>query len=195
MMSAFECYQQYIALKNHFSQPSYDYFKYNGKTNASKSKFDVRKDKLFFEKLAKHKDPIGFLVVNLAENNKAWIRDIVYSEQAADLYAQQQKRIQSLRYLFENELDKLNKQFTTNFDIHNNSHPHVVRLYLQKEISLETLIIILDLTKCISFFDTQLEYDPTWGPLSIKIKKYTPFIQYDKKKFKKIVVDKFNIGC
>jgi len=194
MMSAFECYQQYIALKNHFSQPSYDYFKYNGKTNATKSKFDVRKDRLFFERLAKHKDPIGFLVANLAENNKAWIRDIAYSEQANELYAQQQKRIQSLSYLFENELNKLNKDFPTNFEIHNNKQPQLVKLYLQKEISLETLAIIIDLTKCIAFFDKELEYDPSWNPLSIKVKKYTPFIQYDKKKFKKIIVDKFKLG-
>lgn len=194
-MSAFECYQQYIALKNHFNQPAYDYFKYNGKTNVGRSNFDVRKDRLFFEKLAKHKDPIGFLVANLVENNKAWIRDIVYSEQAAELYSQQQKRIQSLTYVFENDLARLDKNFSSNFDILNNKQPLLVKLYLQKEISLETLAIIIDMTKCISFFDKELEYDPTWGPLSIKIKKYIPFIQYDRKKYKKILVDKFKLEC
>jgi len=64
-MSAFECYKEYVALKNHFTQKSYDYVKYNGKTSVKADSFNSRKDKIFFEKLAKHKDPKGFLIANL----------------------------------------------------------------------------------------------------------------------------------
>ena len=67
-MSAFECYKEYVALKNHFTKPSYDYFKYNGKAKLNPSSFDGRKDKLFFQKLAKHPDVHNFLVANLSEN-------------------------------------------------------------------------------------------------------------------------------
>ena len=40
-MEPFEAYQKYLALKLHFDSESYDYFKYRGKTNAKRDKFDV----------------------------------------------------------------------------------------------------------------------------------------------------------
>lgn len=187
-MSAFECYQHYIALKNHFTQPSYDYFKYQGKTRASITKFETRKDKLFFQKLAKHPEPISFLIANLLENNKAWIRDIAYGEEGARIYSTHQKRIQSLTYTFTNELNKLNDDYMSNFT---GSMPNVIKLHMQGELSLETLAILADLMKVIPQWDEKLQYDPTWEPLSIKLKKYIPFLQYDKKKYRKIILDKF----
>ena len=192
-MSAFECYQHYIALKNHFTQPSYDYFKYQGKTKASFSKFETRKDKLFFQKVAKHPEPISFMLSNLLENNKAWIRDIAYSEEASKIYQDHQKRLQALSYNFKNDINKLNEDFHSNF-ITTGQLPKVVKLHMQGEISIETLAILAELTKTIPLWDSKLEYDPTWEPLSIKLKKYTPFIQYDKKKYRKIILDKFAKG-
>jgi len=32
-MSGYECYKQYLALKTHFTQESYNYFKYNKNSN------------------------------------------------------------------------------------------------------------------------------------------------------------------
>jgi hypothetical protein len=34
-MTPFEVYKKYLALKNHFTKDSYDYFKYGGKVSAS----------------------------------------------------------------------------------------------------------------------------------------------------------------
>jgi T4 gene Gp59 loader of gp41 DNA helicase len=188
-MSAFECYQHYIALKNHFTQPSYDYFKYQGKTKASFAKFETRKDKLFFQKVAKHPEPISFMLSNLLENNKAWIRDIAYSEEASRIYQDHQKRLQSLTYTFKNDLSKLNDDYFSNFT---GTNPHVIKLYMQGEISLETLAILADTTTgSIDQWDEKLACDPTWEPISTKLKKYIPFLQYDKKKYRKIILDKF----
>ena len=43
-MNEFEAYKHYLALKLHFSS-DYDYFKYNGKTNATQQSFEKRKDR------------------------------------------------------------------------------------------------------------------------------------------------------
>ena len=75
-MSVFAVYQDYVALKNHFSKPNYDYFKYNGKTGLKKESFDSRKDKIYFEKVAKRQDYHDFLVANLCQNHKLWIKDL-----------------------------------------------------------------------------------------------------------------------
>ena len=123
MMSAFECFKEYVALKNHFSKPTYDYFKYNGKVKLNPSSFDTRKDKLFFQKLAKHPDVQNFLIANLSENERAWIKDLAYSEDAEKVYKTWLKRQQSLSYVFKQELGKLDSDFNRNFLCKSNEHP------------------------------------------------------------------------
>ena len=46
-MTGFDCYRTYLAFKNHFTKDNFDYFKYGGKTNATTSSFNKRKDKYF----------------------------------------------------------------------------------------------------------------------------------------------------
>ena len=91
-MSAFECYKEYVALKNHFRSDSYDYFKYNGKSKINSSSFEGRNDKLFFMKLAKHPDPRNLILSNLLVNDKIWVKDIAYNEDAKRIYNEWQKR-------------------------------------------------------------------------------------------------------
>ena len=50
-MTGFDCYRTYLAFKNHFTKDNFDYFKYGGKTNATTTSFNKRKDKYFFEKM------------------------------------------------------------------------------------------------------------------------------------------------
>jgi hypothetical protein len=193
MMSAYECYKEYVALKLHFSNLSYDYFKYNGKTKVLKpASFETNKDKLFYMKLAKHEDPKNVIVANLLENNKLWIRDIAYKEEAYKTYNQWLKRQQSLMYMFTQELNKLDEEFDSNFKIENHSQPNVMKLYLRKEISLETLVMLVDSVRCISYWSKKLEYDPVAEEVLVKIQKYRPFLNYDKEKAKNILLDKFS---
>ena len=191
-MSAFDAYQEYLALKNHFSKPGYDYFKYGGKLKVNAASFDQRKDKLFFQKLAKHPDVHNFLVANLSQNEKAWIRELAYSDDAERVYKDWQKRNQSLTYVVKNELNRLSTNFNDNFLIgKKEQHPLLLRRYLGSEVSLETLCILLDLSGAKKYWDIKMEYDPVYEEVKKKIEKYTPFIKYDKEKVKKILLDFF----
>jgi hypothetical protein len=191
-MSAYECYQHYNALKLHFTKPTYDYFKYNHKSKVSTTSFDSRKDKIFFMKVAKHKDPVRYMLSNILVNPKLWIRDIAYSAEAEKVYSDWQKRQQSLTYLFKQELSKLKPNFDSNFKSDDHTHPYVLKLYLQQEISLETLVILVDLVKCSNYWSRKYEYDPIVEEVLTKIMKYRPFLQYDRSAVKKIVIDYFN---
>lgn len=191
MMSALECYKEYLAIKNHFSKPSYDYFKYNGKVKVNVASFDARKDKLFFQKLAKHPDVHSFLIANLSEDSKAWIRDLAYSEAAEKTYKEWAKRQQSLSYVFKQDLNKLDSNFNNNFVIKSNEHPILLKKYLGKEIALETLCLLLEITGAKKHWDSKMQYDLVWDNTRIKVEKYTPFIKYDKDKIKNIVLDYF----
>ena len=190
-MSAFECYKEYMALKNHFTKPSYDYFKYQGKLRLSIDSFEKRKDKLFFMKVAKHPDVVNYILSNLVENEKLWIKEIAYSQTAESVYQNWSKRNQSFTYNFKSEMSKLNEDFDSNFKMENNSHPFVLKLFLRKEICIETLIVLVDTVGCMSYWNKKLEYDPIWEEISKKIIKYRPFIKYDREKIKNILLDKF----
>ena len=192
MMSAFECYKEYLALKNHFTKPTYDYFKYAGKSRVSFDSFDKRKDKLYFMKVAKHNDPVNYILSNLLKNEKIWIKEIAFSSASETIYQDWLKRKESLTYIFTNELSKLDDDFNSNFKIENNSHPFLLKLHMRGEVSLETLIILVDMVQCMKYWNRKMEYDPSWQSISIKIVKYRPFLNYDREKFKNIVLDKFS---
>lgn len=191
MMSAFECYKEYVALKNHFTNPKYDYFKYNGKSRTSFDSFESRKDKLFFQKVAKHSDPKNLILSNLLHDNKSWIKEIAYSDTATKIYQDWVKRQQSLMYSFKEELSMLKEDFDSNFKAEDHSHPYVIKLFLRNEMSLETLVILVDLVKCSAYWSKKFAYDPTIEEVLNKIMKYRPFLNYDREKVKNIVVDKF----
>jgi hypothetical protein len=48
MNEGYEAYKKYLSIKLHFSKDEYDFFKYNGETNAKYETFIQRNDKYFF---------------------------------------------------------------------------------------------------------------------------------------------------
>ena len=106
-MTPFDCYKTYLALKNHFTKPNYDYFKYCGRSRASVQSFHKRKDRYFFEKMSRQKsdDEIkAYFVANFiqcTDPSKLWIGEIIASGE--ENYTNWQKRIQSLTYMFKTE--------------------------------------------------------------------------------------------
>lgn len=182
-MSAFEAYKDYVALKNHFTKTDYDYIKYNGKTGLKFASFEKRKDKVFFEKLAKNENYHEFLLANLSDNPKLWIRDLAYSDSAQVTFQNWKKRSQSLTYNFKNHFKKILEAPK------GHQHPAAMRLFLAGEISIESLCIFAFMTGAIKEWDSKLEYDPIWEDLRLRVVKYTPFVKFDKSKIKQTMLD------
>ena len=83
-MTGYEAFCLFQAIKLHFTSASYDFFKYNGKSNISVTAFENRKDKYHFYKLSR-KFPnkemlIEFLVANFLEKDKLWVGDLLNEE-------------------------------------------------------------------------------------------------------------------
>ena len=77
-MNEFECYSTYTALKLHFTT-DYDYFKYNGKHNASVASFEKRTDKRFFKRLAKRNiNIVEYYVANLIDGKESITKLLLY---------------------------------------------------------------------------------------------------------------------
>ena len=190
-VTPFETYQHYLSLKNHFTNPKYDFFKYGAKTRASVTSFNKRKDKYWFEKTSRKysdKEVVDFLVSNFTATDNPqnlWIGEIINSGERT--YAEWMKRQQSLTYLFKEQSSELFSENKLD-DVFNCSkgHPPVLKKFLSGKISLETLVIYHKIFLFGSTFDKQLS-DPVWESVSLKLKKYSPFINIDVSNYKKIL--------
>lgn len=131
------------------------------------------------------------MVSNFVIDNKLWVKDLAYSEQAENKYIEWNKRQQSLTYVLKNDLQKLDNNFNENFIIKDNQHPKLLKLFLGNQIQIETICLLLKITNAIKQWDIDLEYDPTWNIIKNKILKYVPFINYDVQKVKKLCLDRF----
>lgn len=179
-MNSFEAYVLYLALKQHFRDKSYDFFRYSGKVSASVSSFEKRYDRYAFTKLSKHRDPKGLVLANLLINRNVTAQECV-SQQGQQNYLEWARKNQSISYLFSEELKVLDKDFKSNFTIKNGSIPKIMHLFFEKKISLETFVIILDSTGVLTYYDNKLGTNTLWNDISFLVKKYIPFIEYDKK--------------
>ena len=190
-VSPFETYQHYLSLKNHFTNPKYDFFKYGAKTRASVTSFNKRKDKYWFEKTSRKyndKEVVDFLVSNFTATDNPqnlWIGEIINSGERN--YAEWTKRQQSLTYLFKEQSNELfsENELESVFDC-SKGHPIVLKKFLSGTISLETLVIYNKIFLFGNTFDKKLD-DPVWETVSLKLKKYSPFINIDVFQYKKIL--------
>ena len=196
-VTPFETYQTYLSMKSHFTNSKYDFFKYGGKSRATMSSFNKRKDKYWFEKTSRKysdEEVLNFLLANFVTTDtpqNLWIGEIINSGERT--YAEWMKRQQSLTYLFKEQLNELlfNRNLNEVFDCSNNKHPIVLKKYLGGEIDLETLTILEKVFSFVKNFDKNLD-DPVWESVSLKIKKYTPFININVFHYKKILRELIN---
>jgi len=95
-----------------------------------------------------------------------------------------------LRYIFTNEISSLfdNQEFNSIFET-KGQHPPILKEYLSGRISLETLIILNRILKFSKQYDKVLQ-DPVWESCSLKIQKYTPFLNLDIESYKKLLKEK-----
>ena len=190
-VTPFETYQHYLSLKNHFTNPKYDFFKYGAKTRASMASFNKRKDKYWFEKTSRkysNKEIVNFLVSNFVSTDNPqnlWIGEIINSGERK--YADWMKRQQSLTYLFKEQSNELlsENDLESLFDC-SKGHPKILKKFLGGNISLETLIIYEIIFHFSKNFDKKLN-DPVWESVNLKIKKYTPFLNINVFNHKKII--------
>ncbi len=189
-MVPFDTYKTYLALKSHFTKDSYDYHKYQGKSRASLQSFYKRRDRYWFEKLSRQKEDkevIDFFVANFVsctDPQNAWIGDMI--KEGESRYKSWQKRIQSLSYLFKEESQQLfENKFEEVFDC-SKGHPLILKSFLSGNLSLETLVIYDRIFLFGKDFDNKLK-DPVWETVSLKMKKYSPFLHIDVFHYKKIL--------
>jgi len=191
-MMPFDAYKQYLSLKNHFTKEKYDYHKYCGKSRATVQSFYKRKDRFWFEKLSRNKDDkevIDFFISNFitcTDPSKLWIGEMI--REGEGRYTSWKKRTQSLSYVFKEEVEKIfsNSNFDSTFSLDESTHPQILKEYLKDNISIETFVILDRILGFRKDWDEKLS-DPVWETVSMRMKKYSPFLNIDVSRYKKIL--------
>ena len=195
-VTPFETYQTYLSKKSHFTNSKYDFFKYGGKSRATVTSFNKRKDKYWFEKTSrKYSDQeiTDFLLANFVTTDtpqNLWIGEIINSGERN--YADWMRRQQSLTYLFKEQSRELlsEKKLEEIFNC-SKGHPLILKKYLGGSINLETFAIFEKIFSFGKNFDDKLK-DPVWESVSLKLKKYLPFLNINVFQYKKFLRELIN---
>lgn len=180
-MSPYQVYRSYLALKLHFSNSKFDFFKSNGITRASKESYSKCKEHEIrtFEKIAAMREPKTFLVGNFIFGSNNYIREFTDKP-----YIEYRKYLVNGDYIFGEEIKQLRLPYKLNFDIENSGNiPYILYLYNDKRISLYTCVIfnrLLDWCNKIENPLIQSQID--------LINKSSGFFKYDENHVKKMLI-------
>lgn len=193
MITGYEAFGIYQALKLHFTTDSFDFFKYNGKSKISVSSFEIRKDKWYFYKLSRKfhtKDELmNFIVHNLVEDENVWSGTLL--EEQAEINSQKhQKIIESLSYNFKNECQSVfdgSKNPNKFLEVVDGQYPELLKKTLQKDISIETLCILNKILNFLPMWNKKINDTIFWPSFKRRIEKYMPFVEIDVERYKNLL--------
>ena len=194
MNDPYESYKLYNALKLHFETDSYDALKYNFKTSIKPQSFFNRKDKYFFAKLAKTygKNLKEYYIANFKMDVK-YVGDML-NEGGEQYYRSHKKVMESIHYSFEKDINKLS-EIESSFDelllSENNNHPKIIKLWMQDEILLETIVILDSLTGFMNRENKKITETIIWPDIYRKITKYKPFVKFNTEACRSILIKEF----
>ena len=188
-MEAYDAYKIYIALKSHFNG-DYDFVKYNGKTNVKVDSFLKRGDRPFFGRVARKyltsENVKRFFISNFLVNTKGWIGD--FNEQN---YVDYKKRIESLKYNYKNELQEILRKvklLDEIFLVNGGQHPLLLKQFLAKKVSLETMCIMESLLEYCKYWNEDIEEQYVWKEQEKLIKNYSSVLTFDRNLYKIITM-------
>ena len=168
----------YCAMKAHFDKSDYDFVKYNGKSKVSRDSFYKRKDRIFFVKISRkykeYEDIKNYFVANFFSIIQIFQIFMQYEQISKD------KRI-NFYDIFTEEIRPFVKDFNPIFKVKNSEHPIILKEYLGKRVSLETLIILDELVGFSKTWNNRMAEDYIWYDLKKLMKNYKRFLTIDKK--------------
>ena len=188
-MNGYDLYGLYQAIKLHFSSENYNFFHYDGKTRVSIDAFQKRRDKFLFHRLArKYRDEemVPFLVANFVDRDDNWTKSLL-EEEAEETYRDWKRRTDAMSKIYEEDLRRIcpePKEFNKLFEVEDGQHPKLLGLYMQKDVTIETLVILNNIFNFIKIWDKKISDDIIYPKISRKVRKYGAFLAVNVDKYK-----------
>ncbi len=181
-MQAVDVYLMYCALKAHF-QGDYDYHKFGGKTKTKRESYYKRKDRFFFAKTAvKYEDTevLNYFVSNFIHDRSGYIANFTDKN-----YETWMNKRAMFYEIFSQEMQPFVKNFEPLFECKDNQHPLLLKEYMGKRISLETMIVLDDLVEYSKKWKKELEWDDfVWPDVKKLMNNYKGFLTINTDKYR-----------
>jgi len=190
-MNGYNLYCTYQAIKLHFTNEKYNFFQYDGKTRVSVDAFEKRRDKFLFHRLArKYNDDqmVPFLVANFVYGDHGWTKDLL-EEGAEEKYKEWRRITDSMSKIYLEDLQTIcpdPKEFNSLFKVEDGQFPRLLMCFMQKQITIETMVILNNIFDFIRIWDKKISDDIIYPKISRKIRKYGAFLSVDTKKYKEL---------
>ena len=182
-MEPIDVYLMYCAMKAHFSKNDYDFFTYKGKSRVPRNSFYKRKDRIFFVKLSKkyeeYDDIKNYLVANFIVEKQGYVANF-----NDENYEQWKEKRNNFYDIFTEEIRPFVKNFNPIFESKSSEHPLILKEYLGKRVSLETLIILDELVGFTKTWNRRLAEDYIWYDLKKLMNNYKRFLTIDKNQYR-----------
>jgi hypothetical protein len=186
----FDAYKLYLAVKSHFSS-KYDFFKYDGRIKAYKESYLKRNDRFLFKRIEKQfsrKEIVEIFVSNFVKDKDAWI-----GVHSLDNYYEWKKVQESLGYVFEEDMRKIDDWLADNkhnFDfmfVPVDGFPPLFEMMVREDIRIESLIIMDEVLDFMKRWDVAMKDDLLWQKYYTNIRNFRPFLKFDAPKYKTIM--------
>jgi len=190
-VNGYDLYGLYQAIKLHFTSETYNFFQYDGKTRISTDAFQKRRDKFLFHRLArKYRDDemVTFLVSNFVYSDDNWTKSLL-EEEAEETFRDWKRRTDSMTKVYEEDLRRVcpdPKEFNKLFEVEDGQHPKLLVAFLQKEVTIETLVILNNIFNFIRIWDKKISDDIIYPKISRKVRKYGAFLNVNVDKYKSL---------
>lgn len=187
-MNGYDLYGLYQSIKLHFTSEKYNFFQYDGKTRISVDAFQKRRDKFLFHRLArKYRDEemVPFLVANFIHSDDNWTKSLL-EEEAEEAYRDWRRRTESMTKIYADDLQKIATKETFNdlFKVEDGQHPKLLVHFLQKDITIETLVILNNIFDFLKIWDKKITDDIIYPKISRRVRKYGAFLNVNVEKYK-----------
>jgi len=187
-LNGYDLYCTYQAIKLHFTSENYNFFHYDGKTKVSVEAFQKRRDKFLFHRLArKYRDEemVPFLVSNFVYSDGNWTKSLL-EEEAEETYRNWKRTTDSMSKVYQEDLQKIATKETFNdlFKVENGQFPKLLVAFLQKDVTIETMVILNNIFDFIRIWDKKISDDIIYPKVSRKIRKYGSFLAVNVDKYK-----------
>lgn len=196
-MNGFKAFRYYVALKLHFTSDKFNVFE-NSHVKGSYETFQARNDKHLFDKLARRfstdQELIQYMVANYVYGNP----NMIYSGEEADSnHILWNKVKESITRVFTDDLSAMQLEAERNSytldDLFKSDFPVLLKLYLGKRISPQTVSILIDLGMDYNNDNITM----ILGDEIRTMRKMKGFFKYDKPKMMKIFnefIANFDVG-
>ena len=182
-MQPIDVYLMYCAMKAHFGKTNYNFIKYGGKSRVPRNSFFKRKDRYFFVKLSKkyktENEIRNYFIANFMMEQRGYVANF-----NDENYEKWQNKQNNFHDIFTNEIQPMIQDFNSLFEIKKSEHPKLMKEYLGKRISLETLIILDELVEYSKKWNEHLKDDILWPDLKKLMNNYKWFLTFDKKQYR-----------